>query len=230
MAGSEYLGCQVLAWEISLAGSNSLCFLSRQLPGAKETRFCPLQPCHPPYGTNRTINIFDLWGVQFYWGKILLNANLKKWFDDEKVRKINSILLIWSLVGCGLVLAFLNSSQTYARRKSLLPTTVAFLWHFSIVLEARWVEISAAVIYKAIWNRLGSKFSHQVRTFLDTPRGLKAMTEDHCAAIWVPHGMPSILSAWLPLQPPEALGPLQLTSPCSPSLLVTKGVATGLWD
>lgn len=53
--------------------------------------------------------------------KILSNANLKKWFDDEKVRKINSILLIWSLVGCGLVLAFLSSSQTYARRNHWYP-------------------------------------------------------------------------------------------------------------
>lgn len=40
----------------------------------------------------------------------------------------------------------------------------------------------------------------------------------------------SSLLAWLPGQPQKALGPFLLTSPCFVSLLVTWGVATGLWD
>lgn len=65
------------------------CLLSpRQLPGAKETRFCPFSPDIPPMAPmGGTINIFDLWGVQFYWGKILSNANLKKLFDEKKLGK-----------------------------------------------------------------------------------------------------------------------------------------------
>lgn len=152
--GQNILDARSLLGKRRWLAAYSLCSVSRQLPGAKETHFSPLQPCLPTHGTKRTIKIFNLEESNFIWKKKMFSdPNLKNRFDVGKVRKTNSILLIWSLVDCGLVLTSFNSSQTHiCWDKSTGTNGSSFPLTLQGCARSLAVESLAVVMYKVTWN------------------------------------------------------------------------------